>query len=78
MVFLLITLKKKIHSIDPNELDRIEFFFAEIKTLNETLNGCGKDYKKNDTPLIILVEQKLSPSFDMFIQTRNRAIEMSK
>ena len=49
-----------------------------MKTLNEKLNACGKDYKKNDTALIIFVEQKLPPSFDMFIQTRNRAIEMSK
>ncbi len=47
--------EKKIHSIDPSEFDRIESFLAEIKTLNEKLNACGKDYKKNDTALIILV-----------------------
>jgi len=58
--------------------DRIEYFLFEIKTLNENLNVCGKDYKKNDTSLIILEEQKLPPSFDMFIQTRNMVIEMSK
>ena len=34
--------EKKIHSIDPNEFDRIEYFLAEIKTLNEKLNACGK------------------------------------
>ena len=49
-----------------------------MKTLNEKLNNCGKDYKKNDTALIIFVEHKLSSCLDMFIQTRNRAIEMSK
>jgi len=38
----------------------------------------GKDYKKNCIALIILVEQKLPPSFYMFIQTRNMALEMSK
>ena len=70
--------EKKIHSIDPSEFDRIESFLAKNKTLNEKLNACGKDYKKNDTALIIIVEQKLPPSFDMFIQTRNRALEMSK
>ena len=47
-----------------------------MKTLNEKLNNCGKDYKKTDISLIILVEQKLSSSFDMFIQTRNRALEL--
>ena len=28
--------EKKIHSIDPNEFDRMESFLAEIKTLNES------------------------------------------
>ena len=49
-----------------------------MKTLNEKLNNCGKDYKKIDTALIILVEQKLLSCFDMFIQTRNRALELSQ
>ena len=49
-----------------------------MKTLNEKLNNCGKDYKKTDTALIILVEQKLPSCFDMFIQTRNRALELSQ
>ena len=44
----------------------------------EKLNDCGINYKKNDNALIILVEQKLPSCFDMIIQTRNRAIEMSK
>ena len=44
--------ENKIHSIDPNEFDRIEYFLAESKTLNEKLNACGKDYKKNDTALL--------------------------
>jgi hypothetical protein len=33
---------------------------------------------KNDTTLIILVENKMPNIYDLFIQTRNRAIEMSK
>ena len=49
-----------------------------MKTLNEKLNNCGKDYKKTRTALIILVEQKLASCFDMFIQTRNRALELSQ
>jgi len=51
-------LENKIHGLDPKEFDRIEYFLIEIKTLNEKLNACGKDYKKNDTALIILVEKK--------------------
>ena len=49
-----------------------------MKTLNEKLNSCGKDYKKTDTALIILVERKMPSCFDMFIQTRNRALELSQ
>ena len=49
-----------------------------MKTLNEKLNKCAKDYKKTNTALIILVEQKLPSCFDMFIQTRNRALELSQ
>jgi hypothetical protein len=49
-----------------------------LKTLNEKLNNCGKDYKKTNSTLVILVEKKMPSSFDMFIQTRHRAIEMSK
>ena len=49
-----------------------------MKTLNEKLNNCGKDYKKTNTAPIIIVEQKLPSCFDMFIQTRNRALELSQ
>jgi hypothetical protein len=71
-------LEKKIHELAPNNFDRIELYIDELKTLNEKLNNCGKDYKKTDIALIIIVEHKLSSCFDMFIQTSNRAIEMSK
>ena len=71
-------LEKKIHELDPTNFDRVELYLVELKTLNEKLNNCGKDYKKTDTFLIILVEQKLSSCFDMFIQTRNRALELSQ
>jgi hypothetical protein len=71
-------LEKKIHELDPKDFERIKQFLAELKSYNEKLNNCGSDYKKNDTTLIILVEKKLPPIYDMFIQTRNRAIEMSK
>jgi hypothetical protein len=69
-------LEKKIHELDPNDFERIESFLSELKTLNEKLNNCGNDYKKTYTTLFILVEQKLSDSFHMFIQTRNREIEI--
>ena len=46
--------------------------------LNEKINNYGKSYNKIDTALIILVEQKLPSSFDMFIQTRNSALELSQ
>ncbi len=49
-----------------------------MKTLNEKLNNCGKDYKKINTALIIIVEQKLSACFNMFIHIRNTALEMSQ
>ena len=49
-----------------------------MKTLNEKLNSSGKDYKKNDTALIIFVECKMPSCFDMFIQTRNRALKLSQ
>ena len=49
-----------------------------MKTLNEKLNNYGKYYKKTDTTLIILVEQKLSSCFDIFIQTMNRDLELSQ
>jgi hypothetical protein len=70
-------LEKKIHELDPKYFERIESFLVELKTYNEKLNNCGKDYKKIDTTLIILVEQKFPSVYDMFIQTWNRAIEMS-
>ena len=53
-------------------------FPIELKTYNEKLNNCGSDYKKNDNSLTILVEQKLPSCFDMFIQTRNKSIEISE
>ena len=49
-----------------------------MKTLNEKLNCCGKDYKKTNIALIILIERKMPSCFDMFIQTRNRALELSQ
>lgn len=49
-----------------------------MKNLNEKLNNCGKDYKKTVIALIILVEQKFPSCFDMFIQTSNRALELSQ
>jgi hypothetical protein len=52
-------LENKIHELDPKYFERIESFLAELKTLNEKLNNCGKHYKKTDTTLVILVEQKL-------------------
>jgi hypothetical protein len=42
------------------------------------LNNCGFDYKNNDTSLIIIVDKKLPLMYDMFIQTRNKIIEMSE
>jgi hypothetical protein len=71
-------LESKIHELDLNNFDRIKTYIAELKTLNEKLNNCGKDYKNTDTALIILIEHELPSCFDMFIQNRNRAIEMSK
>ena len=49
-----------------------------MKTLNAKLNNCGKYNNKTDIALIILVEQKFPYCFDMFIQTRNRALELSQ
>jgi len=69
-------LEKKIFELDPTKFDRVEFYLAEVKTLNEKLNNCGKYYKKTDTALIILVEQKLPSCFYMFIQTSNKALEL--
>eukprot|EP00253_Pinus_taeda_P001586 PITA_01586 len=71
-------LEKKIHELDPTNFDRVELYLVELKTLNEKLNNCGKYYKKTNIALITLVEQKLSSCFDMFIQTRNRALELSQ
>ena len=71
-------LEKKIHELDTNNFDRIELYIAELKTLNEKLNNCAKDYKNTNSTLIILVEQTFPSCFDRFIQTRNRSIEMSK
>ena len=71
-------LEKKIFDLEPAEFERVELYLAELKPLNEKLNSCGKDYKKTDTALIILIERKMSSCFDMFIQTRNRALELSQ
>ena len=67
-------LEKKIFDLEPADFERVELQLAELKTLNEKLNSCGKDYKKIDIALIIIVERKMSSCFDMFIQTRNRAL----
>ena len=63
--------EKNIHDLDPTNFERVELYLVELKTLNEKLNNCGKDYKKTSISLIILVEQKLPSSFNIFIQTRN-------
>ena len=71
-------LQKKVHELDPTNLEIVELYLAKFKNLNEQLKICGIDYNKTDTTLIILVEQKLPSSFDMFIQTRNSALEFSQ
>ena len=71
-------LEKKVHELDPTNLEIVELYLAKFKNLNEQLKICGIDYNKTDTTLIILVEQKLPSSFDMFIQTRNSALEFSQ
>ena len=71
-------LENKIFDLEPTDFEIVELYLAELKTLNEKLNSCGKDYKKTDTPLIILVEGKMPSCFHMFIQTRNRALEFSQ
>ena len=69
-------LENNVHELDPTNFEGVGLYLTELKTLNEKLNNRGKYYKKVDTALIILVEQKLSSSFDMFIQTSNRALEL--
>ena len=49
-------LEKKIHELDPTNFERVELYLAELKILNEKLNKCGKDYKKTDITLVIIVE----------------------
>ena len=71
-------IENNIFDLEPTHFERVELYLAELKTLNEKLNSCGKDYKKTDTALIILIERKMSYCFDMFIQTRNRALELSQ
>ena len=68
-------LDTKIFDRELANFERVELYLAELKTLKEKLNICGKDYKKTDTTRIILVERKMPSSFDMFIKTINRAIE---
>ena len=71
-------LEKNIFDLGPTDFERFELSIAELKTLNDKLNSCGKDYKKTDTALIILVEHKMPSCFDMFIQTKNIALELSQ
>ena len=47
-------LENKIFDLDPAEFERAELYLAELKTLNEKLNSCGKDYKKTNTALLFL------------------------
>ena len=42
-------LEKKIFDLKPADFERVELYLAKLKTLNEKLNSCGKDYKKTDT-----------------------------
>ena len=67
-----------IFDLESTNFERVELYLAELKALNEKLNSCGKDYKKTYTALIILVERKMPSCFDMFIQTRNGALELSQ
>ena len=71
-------LEKKVHDLDPTNLEIVEFYLAKLKMLNEKINNCGIDYKKIDIALTIIVEQKMSYYFDMFIQTRNTDLELSQ
>jgi len=36
-------LEKKIFDLEPADFERVELYLAELKTLNEKLNSCGKD-----------------------------------
>ena len=60
--------------LEPTIFERVELYLAELKNLNEKLNSCGKDYKKTDIALIILIERKMPSCFDVFVKTRNRAL----
>ena len=71
-------LEKKVHELDPTNFEIVELYLAKLKILNEKLINCGIGFNKTDTTLIILIEQKMASSFDMFIQTRNRALELSQ
>ena len=71
-------LEKKIFDLEPVDFERVELYLFKSKTLNEKLNSCRKNYKKTDIALIILIERKIPSCFDMFIQTRNRALELSQ
>ena len=70
-------LEKNIFDLEPTDFERVELYLAELKTLNEKLNIFGKDYKKMGIAVVIIVEQKVS-SFGMFMETRNRALELSQ
>ena len=71
-------LENKIFDLEPVDFERVELYLSELKNLNEKLNSCDKGYKKTGTTLIILVECKMPACFDMFIQTRNRDLELSR
>ena len=71
-------LEKKVRELDPTNFKIEELYLTKLKTLNEKLINCGIGYNKTDTALIILIERKMTSSFDMFIQTRNRALELSQ
>ena len=71
-------LEKKVCELDPTNFKIEELYLTKLKNLNEKLINSGIGYNKTDTTLIILVEQKLPSSFDMFIQTRNSALEFSQ
>jgi hypothetical protein len=71
-------LKNKIHELYPKDFERIDQFIAELKSYNEKLNNCGFEYTKHDITLIILVENKFPQIYDLFIQPKNKSIEVSK
>jgi len=51
---------------------------VKIKCYYEKLGHFGFDWKKNGISLIILVKNKLPPIYDLFIQYKNKCVEMSQ